>query len=234
MKKKILFLIKNKASFKVILFFLVQKFINIFYKKKIKLFKKKNKEFLLNKKISNDYFSMNAYNFYHHLSEIKKDFIYLEIGSYEGNSAMFVANTFPSSKVFCVDNWVGSEDYFEQDFNIVENNFNYNINEYSNIYKLKKNSDDFFLNHKDPKFDVIYVDGYHKGFQVLTDCQNSWKTLKIDGILICDDYFWNFYEKTENNPCYSINLFLKEIENEYKILQVSNSQIFIKKIAKNI
>ena len=228
MIKKIIFLIKNKASIIIIFIFLKQKFFNVFFKKKIKNFKKNNQNFLKNKKISNDYFSMHAFNFYKYLKLYKDNINYLEIGSYEGNSAMFLATNFPKSKIYCVDNWKSTEEYGGQDFSIVENNFNYNINSLPNIIKIKKNSDNFFLNNK-IIFDVIYIDGYHKDYQVLRDCRNAWKFLKPGGLLICDDYIWSFFKNPRENPCYSINLFLKEINKEKKILEVSKSQIFIKK-----
>jgi len=226
---KIVFLVKNKASLKVILIFLIQKFFNIFLKRKIKSFKKANQIFLKNKKISNDYFSMHAFNFYKYINYLNGNFDYLEIGTYEGNSAMFVARTFPNSRVFCVDNWNKTEEYGDQDFILVEQNFDNNCLSLKNIVKIKKDSDNFFLENK-VHFDVIYIDGHHKDFQVLKDCRNAWKYLKPGGILICDDYIWNFYKNLKENPCYSINLFLKEIKNKKRILEVSKSQIFIKKI----
>ena len=47
--------------------------------------------------------------------------------------------------------------------------------------------------------------------------------------MICDDYILDCYKDITKNPCYSINKFLNEIRNTFKILKVSNSQIFIKK-----
>ena len=92
-----------------------------------------------------------------------------------------------------------------------------------------KNSDNFFEKNE-IFFDVIYIDGYHKDYQVLKDCRNAWKFLKSGGLLICDDYIWSFYKNTNENPCYSINKFLSEVKKEKKILEVSKSQIFIKKL----
>tara|TARA_Y100001958_G_C21181815_1_gene511535 strand:- start:584 stop:1291 length:708 start_codon:yes stop_codon:yes gene_type:complete len=228
--KKIIFLMKSDASLKIILLFLYQKVLNIFFKRKIKFFKKKNQSFLKEKKISNDYFSMNAYSFYRHIKNINKiNLNYLEIGSYEGNSAMFVSRNFTNFKVYCVDNWHSTEEYGGQDFTKVEKNFDFNVREFSNIIKIKNNSDDFFLKNK-TFFDVIYVDGYHKDYQVLKDCKNSWHFLKKGGLLICDDYIWSFYKNVKENPCYSINKFLNEVFKEIKILEVSKSQIFIRKI----
>ena len=227
--KKIIFLIKNKSKINIIMIFLIQKLFNIFIKKKIKFFKKRNQIFLKNKRITNDYFSMHSYNFFKYLNFLEGNFNYLEIGTYEGNSAMFVANTFPKSKVYCVDNWNKTEEYGDQNFDIVEKNFDYNTSSFNNILKFKNNSDDFFKKNN-TLFEVIYIDGYHKDFQVLKDCRNAWKILKKNGLLICDDYIWNFYENIKENPCYSINKFMDEIKNENKVLEVSKSQIFIKKL----
>ena len=227
--KKIIFLIKNKSKINIIMIFLIQKFFNIFIKKKIKSFKKRNQIFLKNKRITNDYFSMHSYNFFKYLNFLEGNFNYLEIGTYEGNSAMFVANTFPKSKVYCVDNWNKTEEYGDQNFDIVEKNFDYNTSSFNNILKYKNNSD-YFFKKNNTLFEVIYIDGYHKDFQVLKDCRNAWKILKKNGLLICDDYIWNFYENIKENPCYSINKFIDEIKNENKVLEVSKSQIFIKKL----
>ena len=230
MFKKLLFLFKSKSNIKVILLFLLQKIINILNKKKIKIEKKYFLDSLLNLKISSEFFSVNAYNFYNHLSSLKKNFKYLEIGSFEGGSAIYIARRFDESKIYCVDNWIKTEDgYSKIDFNDVEKNFDFNIEQYSNISKIKKSSDNFFSDNL-INFDTIYVDGYHKASQVYKDCLNAWKVLNLDGILICDDYIWDHYTEIKDNPCFAVNSFLSKIKGHYQILQVSNSQIFIKKI----
>ena len=100
---------------------------------------------------------------------------------------------------------------------------------FTNIYKYKKTSDDFFYENQ-KNFDVIYIDGYHKAAQVFKDFKNSWKILKKGGIMIFDDYIWKFFEKIEDNPCFAINEYLKLIKRDVRILNVSNSQLFIQKI----
>jgi len=226
---KIIFLIKSKSPFTIILYFLMQKISNIFSKRKIIKYKKNHQIFLKDKKITNDFFSSNTYNFYYFCSKINSNFRYLEIGSYEGNSALFIANSFKFSKIYCVDNWVGTQEYTNHNFQNIENNFDYNVKNYNNINKIKDRSDNFFFKNNF-FFDIIYIDGYHLGSQVYKDCINSWKFLKKDGLLICDDYIWNGYEDIKENPCFAINKFLTEIKDNYKLLKVSNSQIFIKKI----
>jgi hypothetical protein len=224
---KLSFLYKSESSFIVIYIFLINKIKNIFIKSKIKKEKRKHKIFLSKKIISNDYFSSNAFYFYNLLSKLAKDFKYLEIGSYEGNSALFVATNFPNSNITCVDLWEGVEEYKGKDFSIIEKNFDLNLEGLNNITKIKSTSDDFFIKNK-TMYDFIYIDGNHKFDYVLRDCENAWKFLNDGGFLVCDDYIWNYYADIKLNPCFAINKFLEK--NKIKILLVSNSQIFLQKI----
>ena len=226
---RILFLYKSKTSFYCILIFLINKINNILIKKKIINFKKKHQDLIKEKKITNDYFSSHAYNFNFFLKDLNSNFNYLEIGSYEGNSAIFVANNFKNSKIDCIDNWNKTEDYQDhKDFKHIENNFDHNVKNYKNIKKFKCSSDEFFLKNE-KKYDVIYVDGYHHASQVYKDCKNAWNSLKFGGYLICDDYIWNFYKDIKENPCYAVNRFLQEISDDLIVKKISNSQIFVKK-----
>tara|TARA_B110000116_G_scaffold257484_1_gene257670 strand:- start:679 stop:1392 length:714 start_codon:yes stop_codon:yes gene_type:complete len=228
--KKISFLYKSESSIYIYFSFLLTKILNFFIKRKIVKHKKKHQLLLKKKKITNDFFSAHAYNFFFYLKKLKPNFDYLEIGSYEGNSAVFVADTFVQSKIYCVDNWVGNDEYIDHiSFSTIESNFDLNVANYNNISKIKCLSDDFFKNNNQ-MYDAIYIDGFHHGIQVYKDCLNSWKYLKKDGFLICDDYIWDFYPDFKNNPCFAINIFLKKVAGSYKLERVSNSQIFIKKI----
>ena len=227
---KIFFLYNSNSSFKIYFYFLKSKIINIFFKKKIINFKKNHEQLLKQKKNTNNYFSSHSFNFFWYLKKLPPNFDYLEIGSYEGNSAIFVANNFIKSNIYCVDTWIKTNEYKNHiSFSEVENNFDFNTKKYQNINKFKTTSDNFFLHNK-KKYDAIYIDGYHFGAQVYTDCINAWKFLKIGGYLICDDYIWNFYKNIEDNPCFAINKFLKKNKKSYKIEKISNSQIFIKKL----
>ena len=83
---------------------------------------------------------------------------------------------------------VGTDEYVDHiSFSKIEQNFNSNTFNYENIIKNKCLSDEFFQDNS-KMFDAIYIDGYHHGAQVYKDCINSWKFLKNDGLLICDDY----------------------------------------------
>ena len=229
MFKKIFFLIQSKSSFSVIFKFIFCKFLRIFNKSKVKVEKKYYKSLLKNLVITSDFFVTNVYYFFKHIKNYK-NFNYLEIGTYEGCSAIYIANRFKDSKVFCIDIWERvKEEYSEGiNFNDIEKNFDMNSQNYLNIVKIKKYSDEFFLSNN-LKFDVIYVDGHHLAEQVYKDAVNSWNVLNNKGLLIFDDYIWNNYDDVNKNPCYAINKFLKEKHNKFDILEVTNSQIFIQK-----
>jgi predicted O-methyltransferase YrrM len=225
---KIIFLYKSESPLIVICIFLISKIKNIFIKSKIKYEKRKHKIILSKKIITNDYFSSSAFYFYNLLQKLPKNFKYLEIGSYEGNSALYVSTNFPHSTVTCVDLWEGVEEYKGKDFNIIERNFDTNLKGLSNIKKIKSTSDDFFIKNT-IMYDFIYVDGNHKSHYVLRDCDNAWKFLNDGGFIVCDDYIWDYYKDIKLNPCFAVNTFLKK-KNKVKILFVSNSQIFLQKI----
>ena len=54
------------------------------------------------------------------MMKLFKDFKYLEIGSCEGNSAIFVSSNFPGSKITCVDPWVNYEENKNSDLPNIE------------------------------------------------------------------------------------------------------------------
>ena len=231
MLHKINFLIKNESSFLIIYLFILQKFKNFLIKRKVLKQKRVNQLNLKNYKISYDWFSSHAYYFKHFMNKLPENFKYLEIGSFEGNSAIFVSSNFPKSEITCVDPWINYEENSRADLKDVEKIFDQNIKNLINIIKKKDTSNNFFIKNNQ-KYNFIYIDGYHKYEYVLKDCLNSWEALLPGGILVCDDYIWEFYKGSELklNPCFAINKFLEIKKKHIKILLVTNSKIFIKKL----
>ena len=136
----------------------------------------------------------------------------LEIGSYEGRSAIFFLKKFSDSNITCIDTWAGSDEHTNINFELIEKNFDLNTSFYQSnniLFKHKMTSNDFFKkNHK--YFDLIYVDGDHTSNQVKIDLINSWNALKNGGFLVLDDYMWWFYKDLKKNPSTPINNFIKE------------------------
>ncbi len=225
------YLINKKSNYRVILSFFLDRLKHPFKKSKKKFLRKLHVEYLKSKNITTDFFSINAYYWKKFIGTLPENFKYLEIGSLEGNSALFIINNFKVKKVVCVDIW--EDENFKEEQHKNFNNFKTNINEFSNIVEtFKGTSDNYFLNQED-KFDVIYIDGSHEADQVYKDIKNSWKILNMNGILICDDYFYgNIYKNPDNVPSIAINKFVSELlkNSSIEILCVNNSQIFLKKI----
>ena len=224
------YLINKNSNYRVILSFLLDRIKHPFKKSKKKYFRNLHMEYLKKKNITTDFFSINAYYWKKILRTLPENFKYLEIGSLEGNSALFIINNFKVKKVVCVDIW--EDENFKEEQHKNFNNYKKNINEFSNIVEtFKGTSDAFFLNQKD-KYDVIYIDGSHETDQVYKDIKNSWNILNVNGILICDDYFYgSIYKNPDNVPSIAINKFVNELleNNSVGILCVNNSQIFLKK-----
>jgi hypothetical protein len=44
--------------------------------------------------------------------------------------------------------------------------------------------------------------------------------LKVGGVMIFDDFFWQYYPKAIDNPAAAINLFLRLKRGSYKIIRL--------------
>ena len=180
--------------------FKLQNFL-IFFKSKIlkKKIKIKNKiaknnfiDFIKSKNFSSVWF-LNNFDIFHYFlpADLDKDFSYLEIGSFEGLSALNVLFHYKNAKVTTIDLWdqsnVNSE-ALEVNFNEVEKRFNKNLEDYT-YNKIKKDSVIALreILRKKLSFDVIYIDGSHNGEDILSDAIECYKILSLEGIIIFDD-----------------------------------------------
>ncbi len=230
--RRLSYLLKNRSNIKIISKYFKYNFFSSFEKKKRKIFLSKYREFLRSKSLTQDWFSHNSFDWEIVLKNFKdKKFDYLEIGSFEGISAMYVLNFYSKANICCVDSWseftTGNEGL---PIKIVEENFDKNLSLYQDKFeKFKMKSNEFFSKNK-KEFDIIFIDGSHHANDVLEDCLESWKILKKDGIMIIDDYFWTGYENHLFNPIHGINNFFRSFKKYFNVLRVSKKQVFIKKI----
>jgi len=225
--------INKNAPLQVFFHFFLDRLKHPFIKSQKQKYRKKHQKYLETKKTSTDFFSLNSYYWNHIIKKKFKEFSYLEIGSWEGNSASFILKNFKTKKVVCVDIWDKYDDKHKNEHLRRFKNFEYNLSEFKERFSFFKNSsNEFFENNKD-NFDIIYIDGWHEASQVDLDINNSWNFLNINGIIICDDYFYgDIIGNSENNlPANSINKFLLDKKDKIKIVCVNNSQIFLQKIS---
>jgi len=182
---------------------------------------------------SHDWFSMKVPVLKHYLDNciFPSKINALEIGSYEGRSAIFFMKYFNKINLICVDTWLGTDEEMHKkiDFKKIENNFDYNIKSYkNNITKYKDTSDNFFKLNINKNFDFIYIDGCHKYETVLSDAQSAFRLLNKGGFILFDDFNWFYYKDIKLNPMYAINYFIRNHEKNIEIIFAS-SQLLIKK-----
>jgi predicted O-methyltransferase YrrM len=125
----------------------------------------------------------------------------LEIGSWEGRSAIAWLNLLPNSAITCIDYWGGDEN----------DRFNRNTSTWTHrITKMRSESgralEKLLIRKK--QFDLIYVDGSHTLGGTLQDTVLAWPKLKKDGIIIWDDYHWEPHLPANERPKEAIDWFV--------------------------
>lgn len=202
--------------------FLSHKYINIF-----------NDKFFFNK--NEDWFSHNIPIWDFFLKKeinLEKNIEFLEIGSYEGRSAVYICSEFKNFFVTAVDPFLPYEEIksyisdlnMEKKYDTLKKNLNL-FSKKTKIYRLT--SDEFFMKNN-KKFDVIYIDGSHKSNDVKKDFLNAIEVINQNGLIILDDLTWQHYDNLIDNPFFGIFSVLNK-NPKLKIISISN-QLIVKKI----
>lgn len=154
----------------------------------------------------------------------------LEIGSWEGLSACFLAFRIPQAEITCVDTWEGSDEH-EGLHNIaaVEKRFDSNVSQFQGTILKRKTSSSAFLKSNTTKFDLIYIDGSHHFSDVLSDAFMAFNALSSGGFLVFDDYLWEDYENPLHNPGRAINIFYRHFGRQLKVLSVGHQVFLVKR-----
>lgn len=146
----------------------------------------------------------------------------LEIGSFEGRSAVAFLTILPNARITCVD-----------PFNMEQHRrFDHNVAEFgTRVRKLRGVSAAVLPNLvvEQETFDVIYIDGDHTRSGTLIDTLLCWPLLKRGGLLIWDDYLWKVLPEAENRPKQAIDWFLKEKGADLQILH-KDYQVIAKRV----
>jgi predicted O-methyltransferase YrrM len=123
----------------------------------------------------------------------------LEIGSWEGRSAIFFLNYLPQVRLTCVDTFAGGQEHQEAAARTaeeakmlagVEARFDANTSAFSTrLEKVKAPSVDGLvqLGLADRRFDIAYIDGGHRAREVYADSALTWPLMAPGGLVILDD-----------------------------------------------
>lgn len=127
----------------------------------------------------------------------------LEIGGYVGESlSMFKKYIGQDVLIITIDPFLNMEDENDilknQNFKIVEEEFNNKTLNLSNYGKIKLTSNEAFNLFKENIFDVVYIDGLHTYMQVKNDILNFSPLLKIGGFICGHDYVIKHTQEQED------------------------------------
>jgi hypothetical protein len=162
----------------------------------------------------------------------------LEIGSWEGRSAIFFLNFFAGSSIVCIDTFggnIGEKKVYDSLSTImpgVEGRFDCNLAPFAHrAEKIKSLSAPALesLKAQRRRFDLAYIDGSHRRDDVMDDSESVWQLLDVGGVIIWDDYGWGPGLPPEERPGPAIDAFLKAHEGSYRLL-ASGYQVMIERL----
>ena len=147
--------------------------------------------------------------------DLDKPINILELGAYEGRSAIFMLENFckhEDSRITTVDwEFNKQKEILEKNIQICDNN------------KLKYIEGDFFnilpkLLVEKNKYDLIYIDGGKGSKTTIFQIALAWQLLEKNGILYMDDYGWGVNPPREERPKEGIDFFLSLFKNDYELI----------------
>lgn len=162
----------------------------------------------------------------------------LEIGSWEGRSALFFLNYLPKSTVVCIDPFEGNvehlqDEHFSKLVPATEGRFDRNVVEpfAGRVEKIKGASGSVVpqLAIDARQFDIVYIDGSHFASDVYADAALTWPLVAPGGFVIFDDYNWDLMNTERERPKLGVDSFLVGIAGQYRLVH-SDYQLIIAKV----
>lgn len=128
----------------------------------------------------------------------------LEVGTYEGRSAIAFLSYLPQAKVTCIDTFqIGNNPS-------VEERFDRNVAEFGErVVKVKDRAANALdkLRRDGASYDAIYLDAGKGRDWVFALSALAWPLLRLDGVLIWDDLAWGKDRPSAERPAEAIRLF---------------------------
>jgi len=165
----------------------------------------------------------------------------LEIGSWEGRSALFFLNFFERSTLVCIDTFSGNSaertyiaGQASEQLSLIEGRFDRNVAQFpGRVEKIKSESGAALarLAALARQFDLAYIDGSHLCDDVAADSAAAWQLLAPRGVVIWDDYEFGPDLPPAERPRPAIDSFLNQHEGHYRLLAkvVGTNQVIIER-----
>ena len=166
-----------------------------------------------------DWFTPRIPLFRKYLAEFvgKPGLRFLEVGSFEGRSALWMAEnvlTGGESNLFCVDPWTDNAEQSGVAMEDVRERFIANTRtlrdrigwQSGTLIQVATVMSWFYWA---PVFDFTYIDGSHRAADVLSDSVLAWHMLKPGGLIAWDDLHWTREGSDWDRPGTAIEAFVK-------------------------
>lgn len=188
------------------------------------------------KTLTNEWFNANSVAVWQHhfFSERARVQEVLEVGSYEGRSTLFLAKLFPNTRITCIDSFLGSDEHQQKPefLSQLESVFEQNLAEFADRVVKDKGLSAAVLGrlHAEQRaYDFCFIDAGHFHDDVYVDSALAWEMLRLGGVLVWDDYFWDGYQSYFKNVRAAVDRFLDVHAGEYEVL-FSGEQVAIRKL----
>jgi len=150
---------------------------------------------------------------------------YLEIGSFEGGSLAFVHALLKGQvRATAIDPFEAYEEMPTADMSSIEARFRTNVQAIGADVRVLRGQS---IAHLPPlvadaeSFELIYVDGSHAAFDVLSDSVLCWRLLTPGGLMIFDDYRWGGCKE-------AIDAFVSTVSLEVDVIDAAG-QVFLRR-----
>jgi len=150
----------------------------------------------------------------------------LEVGSWEGRSAVFLLTELckTEGEIVCIDHFdlmqtqAGRDRYSKIKHNLALAGGRFSIKDKFSVPALMEVLIEE-MSAPEPGFDWIYVDGSHEADDTFLDGELAWRLARKGAVIIFDDYGWETQPKdSRHHPKRGIDAFLVLHEGEYRIL----------------
>ncbi|KAI9574044.1 glycosyltransferase family 8 protein [Boletus coccyginus] len=157
----------------------------------------------------------------------------LEIGSWEGRSAVFLLTTLcaTSGEIVCIDHFdlmgtaEGRERHRKLTHNLALTGRPARVLPHFSVPALCTLLREEMNNGDEAGFDWIYIDGSHRSDDTLLDAELAWRLARHGCILVFDDYNWPEQPfDSPHHPRRGIDAFLAVHEGEYERLSTNVEQ----------
>jgi predicted O-methyltransferase YrrM len=161
----------------------------------------------------------------------------LEIGAWEGRSALFFLNYLPNASIVCIDTFAGSIEHRSwpilrriRQLKGIEKRFDANLAPFARRVEKRKEKSVVVLGElgvEGRQFDLVFVDGSHLALDVYCDAVLTWPLVSVSGIIIFDDY-QRPLGPAKDLPHIGIDAFLETVKGRYEEL-FRGHQVIIRK-----